>query len=638
MRKLLWILVLIYGNGYAQQSDQVRLMEDQADVEDVKEVEEDLIQLQGFLLRPLNLNRADQEDLAVFPFLTPFHIEQLIRYRKLAGDLVHVLEMQAIPGWDPGLVRKLIPYATVQPELTFRNTVQDNIRKGSHLLLFRSSLSSQAGFLARYHFTSPKLQWGLNTEKDAGEKYLQAGKGLAFVSGHAGLRNMGAIRQLVVGDFIVNMGQGLMLWQGRAVRKTAMPMAIKRQLPFLLPYKSNDENRFMRGVGIHLARKRLDLGFFLSANRLDANRKVDTATGAAFVSSFLNTGYHRTEDELADKNVLGHIASGGMLGYRSGFFRVAANVIHHRFSLPLVRAGELYDVYAAKGREITNYGIQYHNTWRNIHLFGECAVDGQGDLAGLQGVMVSADPRVDFSLVARKMSRGYRSFQGNAFTESSDPSNEEGIYLGFSYRIRPMLTLDAYADHYRFPWLRYRVDGPGWGRDHLIQLSYRPDKKTLVYIRYRAERKSGAAVLGRVKTITEYQKTGGRLHFEFRPTLEWEWRIRAEFTSILSSGSEREHGFLTSTDFFWSPIDKPFSLNGRIMVFDTKSYDSRIYSFENDVLYYNIVPAFYGWGARSYLNAQYKISHNWHLYLKISRSFNGMPARWTTRFQFVFHI
>jgi len=638
MKWLLACLLLMGGYACAQHSDQIRMMEDQADVEDVKEVEEDLIQLQAFLVKPLNLNKAGSDELSVFPFLTPFHIEQLIRYRTLAGDLVHVLEIQAIPGWGPELIRKIMPYATVKPELSLRSTVGENIRKGTHMVLFRSSLSAQAAFLARYHFTSPNLQWGVNTEKDGGEKYLQPGKGLAFVSAHISLRNIGLIKQLVAGDFIVNMGQGLIHWQGRAVRKTAMPMAIKRQLPFLQPYRSNDENRYFRGLGMHVVRKRFDLGVFISANRLDANRREDTVSGRSYVSSFLQTGYHRTAEELADKNVLGHVAVGGMMAYQAGNFRVGVNVIKHRFSLPVIRADELYNVFAARGRNMTNYGLHYHKTWRNIHLFGELAFDGEGDPAVIQGMMVAADPRLDFSIVARRIAKSYRSFQGNAFTESGDPSNEEAIYAGFSYRILPVLTLDVYADHYRFPWLRYRVDAPGWGKDHLFQLSYRPDKKTAIYIRYRVERKSGAGLAGPMRSVAEYEKHMGRLHIEFRPGMEWEWRFRMEVNSLMNRDFERENGFLTSSDLFWTPLDKSVSLNARVMIYDTKSYDSRIYSFENDVLYYNIVPAFYGRGARVYLNTHYKFSRNWHGYMKISRSFNGFKEKWNTRFQVVFHM
>jgi hypothetical protein len=237
--------------------------------------------------------------------------------------------------------------------------------------------------------------------------------------------------------------------------------------------------------------------------------------------------------------------------------------------------------------------------------------------------------------MARNLSKGYRSFQGNAFTESSDPSNEQGIYLGFNYRVLPVLTIDGYTDHYRFPWLRYRVNAPGWGRDQLFQLSYRPDKKTFVYLRYRAERKAGGGLTGPMRSAIEYEKLMGRLHVEFRPSMEWEWRFRIEINTVNTNDLLRENGFLTSYDLFWMPVNRPLSINGRLMVFDTKSYHSRIYSFENDVLYYNIVPAFFGKGARVYFNTHYKLSKQWHIYMKISRSFDGLPGRWATRCQVV---
>ncbi len=638
MKFWIWFLFWPVSTLMAQQPEQINMMEDQADTEDVREVEEDIIQLHVFLVKPLNVNRASAEELSVFPFLTSLHIEALMQYRKLTGDLIDVLELQAVPGWSAELVRKMRPYATVKKEVSLRSTLTEDIGRGKTQLLFRSSLSANAGFLMRYQFNAPHIQWGVNTEKDAGEKFLQPGKGLSFISFHGAIKNLGMIRQLVVGDFIVNMGQGLMLWQGRSVRKTAMPIMVKKQSPFLQPYRSNDENRFFRGAAIHLARRKFEAVFFLSSNRLDANLKTDTVSNFNYVSSFLNTGYHRTADELADKNVLGYLAAGGMGSYHNHRLRVSVNFVHHQFSLPVIRANELYNVFAARGRNQTNYGAQYHYTWRNMHVFGELAFDGMGHPAAIQGLMAAVDSKFDLSLVARKIDRAYRSFQANAFTEASEPNNEEGVYLGASYRLKPNLSLDLYSDFYRFPWLRYRIDAPGWGQDQLIQISYKPDKKTLIYFRHRIEVKSGAGVSQQVKARADYKKLMSRLHLEFRPSLEWEWRFRIEFNALTKGDPETENGFLAFSDLFWSPLDRPYGLNARLMLFDTKSYDTRIYSFENDVMFYSLVPPFYGHGARIYLNMKYKMGERWQQFLKISRSFNGVPGKWNFRFQILFQM
>jgi hypothetical protein len=61
-------------------------------------------------------------------------------------------------------------------------------------------------------------------------------------------------------------------------------------------------------------------------------------------------------------------------------------------------------------------------------------------------------------------------------------------------------------------------------------------------------------------------------------------------------------------DASYKPFGKPISLNMRLLYYETDSYDSRIYTYENDVLYSFSIPAFYGKGFRYYLNLNYDVS------------------------------
>jgi hypothetical protein len=288
---------------------------------------------------------------------------------------------------------------------------------------------------------------------------------------------------------------------------------------------------------------------------------------------------------------------------------------------------------------MANHALNVHRTWRNVHFFGELAMDREGDLAAMAGFMIGADPKLDISLAARKIGKGYRSFFASAFTEASEPSNEEGIYTGITYRFGPKLVVDAYADHYRFPWLRYRVDAPGAGRDYLAQLSFTPQKKTSFYVRYRSERKSQTTRLGsNIKTIGNIEKQVVRLHLQYKVNAAWEWRMRLELNELVAKGEEDQHGFLLFTDLFWKPSGKPFSISGRALICETKGYESRIYAYENDVMFYNIVPAFYGKTSRLYLNTSLQISDNIEVFVKIARNFQENGRIWATRCQFIWTL
>ena len=53
---------------------------------------------------------------------------------------------------------------------------------------------------------------------------------------------------------------------------------------------------------------------------------------------------------------------------------------------------------------------------------------------------------------------------------------------------------------------------------------------------------------------------------------------------------------------------KPFSGNIRLQYFKTDGYDSRLYAYENDVLYGYSIPVYYGKGYRYYVNINYDIN------------------------------
>ena len=96
---------------------------------------------------------------------------------------------------------------------------------------------------------------------------------------------------------------------------------IKRQLPVLQAYRSNDENRFHRGLALVVNGKFGKTAVFLSDKWIDANRKYDSATGTYYISSLINTGYHRTVAELNDKDVLRLSAAGMTYTWQRGGLR-----------------------------------------------------------------------------------------------------------------------------------------------------------------------------------------------------------------------------------------------------------------------------------------------------------------------------
>jgi len=608
---------------------------------DQSETEDDsyLQQLEHFKTHPLNLNQADATDLKDFFFLTSLQIDNLISYRNLLGKFVNIYELQSIPAWDVATIKKILPYVIVDNTLTFKEDIGTRLKGGDHSLLFRVSevLERSEGFdpsttgtkysggreriFLRYRYQYKNLlQYGFAADKDAGEQFLKGAQkyGFDFYSFHAFARNIGKIKAIALGDFTVNMGQGLIQWQSLAFKKSADVMGIKRQSPILRPYNSSGEFYFHRGAGITVQQKNIEVTAFASVRKISANFVADTLNHEDFISSFLNSGYHRTQSEIDDRNNLQQLAFGGNINFHQNNWHVGLNAIYYNFSLPLEKSDEPYNKYAISGKSWSNFSIDYSYTFRNLHFFGEAAADKNLNKAFLNGLLVSVDPKVDISILQRTISQGYQAVYGNAFTENTYPENETGLYAGISIRPLAGWRLDMYADFYQFPWLKYLVDAPSSGKDFLAQLTYTPNKEIEIYTRFRSETKQSNQPDNTTPTnyLVAIPKQNWRTQIIYKLNRTVTLRNRIELLWYNKNSNNAENGFLNFFDLLCKPFLKPFSANMRLQYFETGGYDSRIYAYENDVLYGYSIPAFYDKGWRYYVNFNYDIRKNFSVWLR----------------------
>jgi hypothetical protein len=65
---------------------------------------------------------------------------------------------------------------------------------------------------------------------------------------------------------------------------------------------------------------------------------------------------------------------------------------------------------------------------------------------------------------------------------------------------------------------------------------------------------------------------------------------------------------------------KNYSGNIRLQYFETDSYNSRLYAYEDDVLYSFSIPVLYGKGVRYYINAHYEFSKKLGLWCRFAQT------------------
>ncbi len=616
-------------------------LENLADAEE-GETEDDswLQQLELFKSNPLNLNTAEMQELRDLRILTDLQIANLVLYRRIFGKIIHIYELQAIPTWDIQTIRKLLPFISIESPISVREDIADWFVGGTHGLLFRVSqvLEKQKGFeknangsayagspqrvFFRYRYNyKNNLQFGIVGDKDAGEQFFKGKQrmGFDFYSFHLFARNAGIVKAFALGDFTVNLGQGLIQWQSLAFKKSAEVMGVKRQSATLRPYHSAGEYNFNRGIGITIRKRNLEATAFTSLRNLSANFNTDAASQDEYVSSILMSGLHRTETELSNRNRLRQISFGGNMKWLGKSWQLGINSVYYHFSLPISKRDEPYNLFSIRGRSWYNLSVDYSYTYRNLHLFGETAVDKNLSKAFLHGILLSVDPSVDISIVHRAIPMKYQAVNANAFTENSYPNNENGIYAGISVRPQTSWRIDLYGDLYKFPWLRFQADAPGSGKEFLVQFTYTPNRQTEIYTRFRTEAKqvNTTEIDHALNVLAAIPRQNWRIHASYKIGQAITLRNRVE--TVWYNKKEKylaEQGFLIFIDVIYKPLMKRFSGLMRLQYFETSSYASRLYAYENDVMYSYSIPVFFDKGYRYYFTINYDVSKKLGLWLR----------------------
>lgn len=613
------------------------------------ETEDDsyLQQMMQYLKNPINLNTANAADLKELRVLSPIQIQNFMSYRLLAGKLVDVYELQAVPGWDIATIQKIRPYINVSLQVSAAAALGSRLRGGDKSILIRVSQvperskgylldsSSATNFypgspqkiLFRYKYVYKNLfQYGIVGEKDAGEQFFKGKQkqGFDFYSAHIFARRIGIIKSLAIGDFTVNLGQGLTQWQSLAFKKSADVTNIKREADVLRPYNSAGEINFHRGLGITLAKNNWQFTVFGSYKNIDANFIAADTTQSQdeFISSLQTSGYHRTKSETDDKGIQKQLAFGGNFSYQYKGLHLGVNGIHYKFKLPLIKAADPYNKYALTGKSFGNYSFDYSYTFRNMHFFGEAAFTNKFDKAFVNGLIISVSSVVDAGLLYRNISKSYQSLYTSAFTEGTYPTNEKGLYAGVSIKPHPFWRIDAYADFYKFPWLRYRVDAPSTGSDYFVQIDYKPNRQLEIYTRYHSESKAQNVNpdLLTLSPVIQQPKKNWRTQVSYKISPAITLRNRTEVVWFDKKGINAEQGYLTYFDFIYKPLLSRLAGNIRLQYFETDGYNSRLYAYENDVLYSFSIPVFYDKGYRYYININYDVNKKITLWLKLSQT------------------
>jgi hypothetical protein len=288
-----------------------------------------------------------------------------------------------------------------------------------------------------------------------------------------------------------------------------------------------------------------------------------------------------------------------------------------------------------KGNVCRNASLDFASTVASTFIFGEAAIDHKYNKAIIAGVFKSLDSRLDLSYLYKNISKEYMSFQSSAFTENTEAKNEKGHHFAMQFKINSSSTFHAYSNNYINEWPQYFNDGTRRGSTLSCQYNWNPKKKTNFYFRVQQRSRQNNTKFENSKTnqlglekITSY-----RIHFAYTPLISFMIRHRTEFNYYLKGSANSERGFMSYFELIYKPLQKPYGISARITYFETGGYDSRIYTYERDLLSYYAVPALYNEGQRNYILLDYKLNKHLQFGIKWTHTKNSLSAKKFQQFQ-----
>lgn len=629
---LVLIMLISYQADYAQsESDPFietlleSIAENNASETDYSELSERLYFIKQ---HPYDLNTVTPEQLTDMVFLNPLQIRAFLDYRKDNGPFLELQELQLIDLFTEETVQNMIPFVGITRPGMLK--IKSSHEKSTHefMTTYSRIIEQQKGYQVsdtvshypgspfkllnryRYHF-GKNITAAVTMEKDAGETFGASAKpyGFDFYSASLFIRNGRYIKKLALGDYSLQFGQGLSLWSGLSFGKGANIAGIAKMQSGLKPYSSTNETEFFRGVATTIVFKHIEMTPFISYHPVDASIiTADSLINQSQIRSLSVTGLHRTASELNNKGAASQLVFGSVFQYSAKTFRSGIILYQTRYNYTMEPGQSMYNKFDFTGSTLTNSSVYYNYTWKNLYSFAEVSHSWNSGFAMISGLMGSLSGKVSTVLFYRNYQKDYYSFFNKAINEGSNAVNESGFYSGLAVAFTPKIELSFYTDFFRFPWLRYRVDAPSSGSEILAQASWSPKKGTKLSFRYKSNvKEQNDAGENTINYLVPVQKDNYRLDFltKLNSNIQLRNRIEAvQYKKVLNN----QIGLLIYQDVLYKPMGSKLSGNFRLAYFHCDTYDSRIYAFENDVLYSYAIPAYQDKGFRFYLNTRYRLS------------------------------
>lgn len=572
---------------------------------------------------PMDINQVTREQLEELPFLSAQQIEGIVEYLWRYGRMESLSELAMVRELDYAQRRLLSFFVYVGEEKPVPlPTLKDIAKYGQNELMayarvpFYNRKGDTDGYLGpkyrhwlRYQFTyGDQVKLGFVGSQDAGEPFFANRNkwGYDYYSFYLQLRNFRRLESLVLGNYRVSMGMGLVMNNSFSLGKMAMLQNLGRSSYTLRAHSSRSAGSLFGAAATIDMGQHLKLTAFASYSPADATLNKDGT-----VSSILDTDYHRTETEMNKKHNLHPFKTGGSLRYNAHGFRLGMNTLYTHLDRTLKpNTSALYRQHYPQGTDFLNLSLDYGYASPRVALSGETATDRKGHLATINTASLRVSDALSLMVLQRFYSYAYSSLDAQSYSDGGRVQNESGIYLGLTWQPLLTLRLSAYSDYAYFAWAKYQVSQSSYSWDNLLQATWQ---------------KQRWALTGRYRLRLRQKDDETKKHLVNR----WEHRGRlsADYTIATGLGGRMqidggwttgEWGGMVSATLAYTR--RWLRLNGGFGYFHTDSYNSRVYLYELGPLYTYSSQMFYGEGMRYWLMARANIGKHLMLTAKIGIS------------------
>lgn len=536
-------------------------------------------ELQTIHSHPIPLNNTNYDALSQLPFLSE---------EQIAGILTHAAHIPFRSLYELQLVHELKDYE-IRNLLSF---VEAGSRQqqpfywrelgayGVHDVSLRTDVRNAEGFegtdpvyvQAKYSYSFKRnAAVGVTLRRPAGGRWNDLAYG-----GYIQLSDIGHLKRLVGGCYQARFGEGLVTNHFFHTGKSSMVMLTGGGNEGLSRISSASDDRY-QGIGATVT----------------VNRHWETS---AWYS--------------VDNDKVWHHAIGANVRANYNHLRVGLTVMEHLYSDSLPVRNTYYNQAYFRGKHQFVIGANIRYSFRQLHLFCESAVaeNTRWGWAAIAGIRYT--PLADLGIVGlyRYYSPDFDNRYGYAFSESSRIGNEQGGYVGVEYKGLRRWRFSAYGDVFHFARPKFGIrDSSTTGYDVLGQVDYIGGMHHLLVSA--RSRLKGSVLTNRGRIAYTYNNGHWRLHTQ----------ADASFVRP-ASGATWTYGVSVYQDIEYHVHAIPMVLQLRLQGFDVQDWASRIYLYENDVLYAFSIPATYGRGGRVYLNMRYVVVKGLSMYLRVSET------------------